>query len=290
MSKANTINFKIALIVTIFCLLTGYPAAANISLSTEVSQSQIPFESNDTLSVILSWSGPPFAYQIDQFPQPDLEKFMVMGSSSSVSSRADSTQEGGEITTRIMRYVLQPIDYGTGVIHPMTIKATNKATGEVQDLMTGKITVAIDKPIPRKVDNSSSSKYLVIIAVITVFGGGIGIILIRRRKQRSGRAEPDLKYVDRLDEIKKDTASDNKLFYARLYRLLVDYLDKEQGLPLSGKTGQEVLDSLNGLEDEDKFMSWLNQALEIKYRPNSPTSGEVEATYQDVLTYLKEKA
>jgi len=289
MSKTDILSLKMAFALVVFCL-PSWLSAADISLSAKVSQSQIPFETCDTLSVILSWSGPPFAYQIDQFPQPILEKFKVLGSSSTVSSRPDSTLPESEVTTRIMQYVLEPVDYGTGVIHPLTIKATDRATGKVHDLLTGKITVDIAKPIPREKGNSSSTSFILIIATVVVVGGGLGWVFFIRHKKGIEKAAPDLRYVDRLEEIKKDTVADNKLFYARLYRLLIDYLEKEQSLPFSGKTGQEVINALKEHEDKTEIKAWLNQALEIKYRPDTPSSSEVEDVYQAVLAYLKEKA
>ena len=80
--------------------------------------------------------------------------------------------------------------------------------------------------------------------------------------------------------------------YSRLYRLLLQYLEKERGLAVSGKTGEEVLSIVSGMSSNEErlaFSQWLQKALEEKYLPDMPSSGEVENSYNSVRRFFESK-
>jgi hypothetical protein len=86
--------------------------------------------------------------------------------------------------------------------------------------------------------------------------------------------------------------ADRKLFYSRLFRLLVLYLEKEKKMTLSGKTGEEIIDVLgqnDGDTDTPQILTWLAKVQKEKYLPEAPSSGVVEATYQEVRQFLESK-
>lgn len=266
-------------------------AADGISISAEISSASIAFEAKDTLTVSLSWEGEPFLYQIDDFPMPVLEKLEILGSSSSVSSSVDSTIEAGEITTRTFRYILQPTDFGTGVVSPLSLTAKNRVTGEAHDLKTGRLTIEIAKPVPQIDAESGSATLYIILAVVIVVGGAVAF-MFARRKSPVEEIPADLGYLESLREIKKETVADKKLFFSRLYRLIMAYLEKELGLEVSGKTGDEVAHILESLEDgpeKANLTLWINQAQKVKYRPDEPLAGEVENTYNAVYQFFESK-
>jgi len=277
----------------VLATLTAAPVAAagEISISAEISSASIAFEAKDTLTVRLTWEGEPFLYQVDDFPMPALEKMEILGSSSSVASSADSTLAAGEITTRTFRYILQPNDFGTGVVSPLNLTAKNRVSGEAHELKTGRLTVEIAKPVPKADPQSGHSTLFIILAVVVVAVGTAAFIIIRR-KPRAEEAPADLSYLESLKEIKKETISDKKLFYSRLYRLLLAYLEKERGLEVSGKTGAEVGRIIESLEDgpeKANLTLWINLAQKVKYRPEEPSAGDVENTYNAVYQFFENK-
>lgn len=272
--------------------LPALSAAGEIGISAEITSASIAFEDKDTLIVSLTWQGEPFLYQVDQFPMPTLEKLEILGSSSSVSTAADSTVEAGEITTRIFRYILKPTDFGTGVIDPLDITAKNRITEEMRELKTGRLTVEIAKPVPRPEIESDNIGLYILLAVVVVVGGVLAFVLVGRRRHRPEETPADRRYLGMLEEIKKETVADRKLFYSRLYRLLLAFLEKERGLDVSGKTGDEVIETVGGLEDDAEKASiirWLTQAQTIKYRPDVPSAGDVENSYTAVYRFLESK-
>ncbi len=281
------------ILFTVLLPFTG-AAAGNISISAEVTGASIPFEGRDTIIVRLAWEGEPFLYQVDDFPMPELEKFKILGSSSSVASSADSVVPSGQATMRTYKYVLEPTDFGTGVIKPLNLTATNRVTEEKHNLQTGRLTVEIARPTPKPDKESLISGIIIFIAAaVIIIVGAAAIIIIRKRKPGAGK-EPDVgrRYLEALEEIKKETIADGKLFYSRLYRLLVQYLEKECGAKLSGCTGEEVLREVELLDNESeraKLSGWLDKALKVKFKPEELSSGEIEDTYNAVHKFFESR-
>ena len=276
------------------CLQSTVTKAADISISAEISRSTMAFEEKDTLTVNLIWEGEPFLFQVDSFPMPALEKFEILGSSSSVSTAADTRGPGVEVTTRTFRYILQPIDFGTGIINPLNLTAKNRVTGESHDLKTGRLMVEIAKPIPRpKAESGKTTVISIVLAAAFVAAGAAAAVVLFRKRRRKPEPQEDRSYLDSLADIKKETVADRKLFYSRVYRLLLSYLEKERGLDVSGKTGEEVIEIVGGLEDDSEkagMVRWLNEAQKVKYQPNTPSPGDVENSYNALCVFFENKA
>lgn len=284
------------LIVVAFIVLSSVAAeAGEISISAEVALARIPFDGRDTLTVRLVWEGESSAYQIDDFPMPVLEKLKILGSSTSVSSAKDSTVAGGERTTRTYSYILEPTDFGTGIVRPMALIAKNRSTRAEHSLHTGRLTIEIAKPVATSEKSGNSFGFLVMLGGIIVVLSVTGFVLFRRKKS-PGEAVDERRdgnrYYDRLLEIKKETVADGKRFYSRVYRLLLQYLEKECRLEISGKTGEQVLEIVGGKvaeEDRVHLMHFLNEALEVKYRPQEPTPGDIADTYNALRSFFERK-
>ncbi len=296
----TTTIMQLRRISLLILLLTGLALPAvcyaddGISISTEISKAAIPYEGKDTLTVSLTWAGEPFLYQIDDFPMPSLEKLQILGSSTSVSSAGDSTVESGTTTTRTYRYILQPTDYGTGVIEPLDITAKNRVSNESHELKTGRLTIEIAKPVPVEPQGSGGLGIIILaIALVMIFGAGAAIFVRVRRKQRESlNVVVDGHYCEALEAIKKEAVADRKLFYSRVYRLLLNFLEKERSLDVSGKTGEEIVATVQGIEDETErrhITQWLRQAQKIKYQPESPSPGDVENSYDEIHKFFENK-
>jgi hypothetical protein len=203
-----------------------------------------------------------------------------LGSSSQVTSRPEPSRPEGEVTIRTFRYILSPTDYGTGVISPLNLTATNRITNEKQEMKTGRLTVEIAKPLPLEKKSSSTMAGVVVVAVFMM---GVGGYMVMRRRaalsHAAGQIPREKPYIEALADIKKETVADGKLFYSRLYRLLLQFLEKERRVAVSGKTGEEVLALVGRMDDEPEkaaLSGWLARALEVKYRPDPPPPAEIE--------------
>lgn len=268
--------------------------AFGIGISAEIDKRQIPFEETVLLTVTVSWEGEQFLYQFDAFPMPELEMLEILSTSSSSSTRigtADKTEE----TVQTYTYKLAPSNYGQGAIMPIKIVARHRETGTEYPLLTGRLEVTIDRPKPKEIETSDSGAlWWVIIIVVVVTGGATAAIIILKRKSRKAEHEkvPEQEYIDELTNIKRETVSDGKLFYSRLFRLLVRYLEAELDLSVSGKTGDEILAVVKELKNEETKLSlivWLEKINRVKYSPSTPPAGDVEEMYSAVRYYLENK-
>ncbi len=277
-----------------FCLVLSISGveAKNIELSAEVSSVAIAFENTDTLTVRLSWQGEPYLYELDAYPTPTLQKLEAAGSATSISSGRND--DGDEITTRIYTYYLKPIDYGTGVIEPIVITAQNRETGESHTLETGRITVEIDKPIPKPTRTRPQDIIIGILLAVVVLGcGGLIWAVSGPRRREDTEKDTQRPLINELEQIRRETVSEGKQFYSRLYRLLIRYLETEHSLHLAGKTGQEVLEAIAELDDSEekvKLTSWIEKCQDVKFQPISPTSEQIESTYIAVISFFEQKA
>jgi hypothetical protein len=285
-----------AIFGTILLVLFSVSAySGNIGISAEISNGTLAFEQKDTLIVRLTWEGKPSLYQIDNFPMPELDKFQILGSSSTVLATPGDSLSNQELTTRKFVYILEPTDYGTGIIHALSLNATNTVTGEVQPLQTSQLMVEIAKPVPKEeLEESDFTVLLIIIASVLIIGiAVITYINIKRSKERDATARvEDRFYIDSMEEIKRDTVADKKLFYSRTYRLLINYLEKELNLEVSSKTGEEIIANAQELDDsEDKtsLIAWLELIQKEKYSPVSPSPGEIEELYQKIYRFFENK-
>lgn len=293
MVRNNNSSIVFSAILIVLFSVSAY--SANIGISAEISSGAIAFEQKDTLIVRLTWEGEPSLYQIDNFPMPELEKFQILGSSSTVLATPGDSISSQELTTRKFVYILEPTDYGTGIIHALSLNATNTITSEVQALQTSQLMVEIAKPVPKEeIEESDYTVLLIVIAVVLI----IAIVIItriniKRAKQRDAEAKvEDRFYINSLEEIKRDTVADKKLFYSRTYRLLINYLEKELSLEVSSKTGEEIIANAQQLDDSEgktSLIAWLELMQKEKYSPVSPSPGEVEELYQKIYRFFENK-
>lgn len=282
-------------ILFLLCLAIVDVAAADgtdLGLSAEISSATMPFEGRDTLVLSLSWQGEPFKYVLADLPIPSLENLQVLGSSSTVASSVDSTT-GQEVTTRKYSYVLGATDFGTGVIDPMDVTVKNRLTGEDHKLSTGRLTIEIAKPVPLEDKGGISGvMYFAIPLVIFLIGALIFFLVQARRKAAAPVKEEAGQYPEQLEEIRRETIADAKLFYARIYRLLVKYVEQRHGLTLSGSTGEQVIAQISELDsepDRERIAGWLKLALEKKFNPTAAHDTQAEDTYRQVKIFFEQK-
>ncbi|MFH1699934.1 MAG: hypothetical protein ABIE07_05030 [Candidatus Zixiibacteriota bacterium] len=290
------ISNKAAIFGGIFIMiLSGWAYSGNIGISAEISNGTVAFEQKDTLVIRLTWEGEPSLYQIDNFPMPELDKFQILGSSSTLLATQADSSSNQEVTTRKFVYILEPTDYGTGIIHPLSLNATNAVTGDVQLMQTSQMMVDIAKPIPKEEkEETDNTVLLIVIAAVLIIGiGVVTYFYIKRSKQREAEAGfEDRFFVQSMEEIKKDTVADKKLFYSRTYRLLIKYLEKELNLEVSSKTSEEIIANVQKLDDSENktsLIAWLELLQKEKYSPVSPSPGEVEELYQKIFRFFENK-
>ncbi len=297
--EMNLRKYKRIIWVSLILLVIGSGTDAyGIGISAEIDKQQISFDETVLLTISISWEGEQFLYKFDDFPMPELDKLELLSTSSSSSTRIGDDGKTEE-TVLTYSYKLSPSNYGAGAVLPLELVARHRETGLDYPLETGRLAVSIDKPQPKMIETTESGAIWWVILVVVIVGSGatVALILIKQRSKRADRAVPaGQEYINDLENIKRETVSDGKLFYSRLFRLLVRYLESELHLSVAGKTGEEILAIIRGLENDNEneniklsYIVWLEKINRVKYSPSTPPVGDIEEMYNAVRKFLENK-
>ena len=282
---------KTALIIlSLPLLLPATPVSADeISLSGGVDKTDVAFEDSLTLAVEIRWVGDISSYSFGLLPLPETENLQVVGTSSAISS---STEEDRDITTRTFKYTLRPTGSGTGIIEPIVLNYVAWPDSIPGELTTQQFKIVIAAPVPIEEGGGMSAAAIVILAAFVVLAAAVGIVLWRRRLPK---AEPvrtsEEKFLNEFAAVKNDAQSDRKLFFTKLYKLLVDYLSGEYKLDVTGKTTHLILERLNELdipqERKKRIAAWLEQADKEKFAPGGGSPGDVLRLMTEIENFFE---
>lgn len=250
--------------------------ARGISVSQSVDRTETPFESPVTLEVVLRWEGPQSAYLFDKPLNPTLDRLKVTGFVSSISS---SDSPDGEVTTKRFTFTLHPTRSGIGSIEPIVISYLSWPDSLPGELMTEPMTVRIAEPLPleKKTDGGfpwwpAALPVVVVLVIVLVVRRG------RRRQPTPTIVTPRERFLERLTDLKKEAGSDLKTFQARLYGLLVEFLQSQYGVDFGEETEEELTAAVEStsLSEGRKaaLKEWLIAARRDKFRPVVAAPGE----------------
>lgn len=284
-SKKYHLNFC----VIIISLLASPVFGEEISLSSRVDKTDIPFEGSVNLALEVKWQGDITSYSFEIFPLPETENLKVVGTSSAISS---GEEDGREITTRTFKYTLEPTEPGIGTIEPIVLRYISWPDSIPGELSTQGFKILIADPLPP----SEESQFHVSVLIV-VFAAGLiaAILIVVVRKRRAGTAEPEKSsekaFLDELEVVKKESHGDRKLFFTQFYKLLSAYLESKYELALGGKTTQVILEELERLEvpidRREKITGWLALAEKEKFAPGGGTPGDIIRLINEVESFLQ---
>jgi len=273
--------------------LRGNAQDSEISFSAELSKADIKFEETTDLNITVKWWGDKSRYIFEAFPLPETQNLLVQGTSTAISS---GTEEGKQYVSRTYKYTFKPTDAGVGAIEPITLKYIEMPDSVPGQLTTQRFQVLIAAPkIVPKEDESTSNLFFIIGGIILLGAVVVIIIFIRagNNKPKDIKKSPEETYLDELAEIKKETGTERKLFYSRLYKLLVGYIAEKYEIGTIGRTTQDIAEDLENsdieIEHKEKLKAWLILADKEKYAPHAGEPGdtirlttEMEKYFQDM--------
>jgi hypothetical protein len=211
-----------------------------IGLSANLTKADIDFKESVKLNLIVEWEGTMANYLFEPFPLPETENLIVMGTSSKVSS-AHGVE--GEITRREFEYTLQPTQGGTGIIQPIVLKYISLPDSIPGELMTQQFKLNIAEP---EIQTPSPVALMAVGGLII-----IAMVFFRKRPQKPPEKSSEEIFVAELQEIKKLSQSDRKSFFAKLYKLLSDYIYMKFSINTIGKSAKDI--SLEILETTRRY-------------------------------------
>ena len=252
--------------------------ADGISVSQSIDASDIPYEGEAHFEVVITWNGPQSAYLFDQPLRPQFTRLKGQKFSSSIGSVGVGPEE---VTTKRYSYTLKPVESGVGRIEPITIPYLAWPDSVPGQLITEAMTINIAAPVPVEESGGLGLAGIIIIIIIVAALGLGGWWFVRQRAKR--RAKPVVKspaeiFLERLEELKNDSAGDLKQFQTGLYRHLLDFLRERYGLRPEGESVKIVVEALNEVRIPDnqreKLAAWLERAEKEKFTPVTSAPGE----------------
>lgn len=282
-------------------MLVSFPAAAGkISLSAGIDKNDIRYEDSLTLSLEIRWEGKVGDYRFELLPLPTTHNLKLLGTSSAVSS---DVVDGIDITSRSFKYTLQPTKGGTGIIEPLVLKYISLPDSLPGELSSQQFQILIREPVPvESAEGGRLSLLLWAIPVLLVISAA-AVITVRRRKRTQNlptKSAEEL-LLEALSTAKKESLSERKLFFTRLFSILSHYLDSKLGLKTAGRTASEIVNDLAESPIPEvmkaKIAAWLTQAEKEKYAPLPGEPGdmlrlvtEIENLFEQIMNKDKAEA
>ena len=282
-----TVN-RLIIILTCLLFLAVVEGATgeDLSLSARLDKTEIEFDETVTLVLEIRWTGTIADYRFGILPLPETEHLAVKGSSSAISSEE---HDGQDITSRTFRYEFKPTKGGIGRILPITLEYVTLPDSIPGQLTTQEYTVRIAQPVQINKPSGLAWYYYVIIAVIVVGAVIVVMLIIKKgRKPITPETTPERALLEKLAGIREEGQTDRKIFYTRLYKLLIDYIGRKHGIAVVGGMTPDVIAAMDEkdipLGEKEKLAGWLTLADREKFAPGG---GETIRLITEIENYMQ---
>ncbi len=268
-----------------------------IELEAWVDRSELPFNEELTLSVQASWEGEQSRFRVTPIAPPECENFEILGSSSVNETKM---VEGETRSTKTFEFALKPTQTGTGRIGSVLFSYVDNVTEDSSSLSTQPISVTINPPIEKREPNY---KVFLIIAIVLIF---VYVIYSARRKAKSikipDRTEEEVKIQEKtLEETTLETLdglspliSEGKAdqFSSKVYKLVTNYLEEKYHVFTTGKTTNDIIDSLSPLSLPDEQIILMRDALStcdlVKFAKEGVEKERCKEIFDKVKKFLEQ--
>jgi hypothetical protein len=270
---------------------------AKIQLEASVDRPELPFNEKLTLSVQASWDGEQDRFKITPIASPECENFEILGSSSANETKR---VEGKEKSAKTFEFILKPTETGTGRIGSVLFSYVDNVTGDSSSLSTQPINVKINPPIEKKVPNY---KVFLLIAIALIF---IYVLYSAKRKAKrieiSDQAKEKVKIPEKTLEEKtlenlsllSPLISEGKAdeFSSKVYRLITNYLEEKYHIFTTGKTTNNIIDSLSSLNLPEEQINLLKEIMStcdlVKFAKEEVEKQRCEGISNKVKEFLEQ--
>ena len=266
-----------------------------IKVSTFVDSKEIPQNRTLTFTVEISWSGNLDRYEIENFDNPVVRNFEIIGT-------ASSNKVGGGITpkaVKIYEFTLRPTELGMGYIENMVINYTDVALNQKQRLVTNRLDVKVIDPVSEP--GEINVGLIILVSVLIIICGGIVAILVIRKKRKNLVAQEqeqerlpleeqyllDLKNMIKLNDADLDISQS----FSQLSRLYRKYLAEKFEVTALGITTEEAVQRLNEISSDERFINSSKEILTncdlAKFSGGSANKSELERIYTLIESNLE---
>ena len=243
----------------------------------------------------IQWSGNLSQFEIEDFENPVVTNFDVVGTSS--SNRVGEVN-GETVAVKEYAFTLQPKSFGMGYIEGVIIKYRDTNTGESSRLITNRLEVKVIDPVPEP--GELRFPIFWIIGALVVILVGVFLFLYLRKKQEERRRREEMENITPLEEtylaelknsfdIKSTEVSINETI-AGVSRLFRRYLAEKYDIIALEATTDEVMTSLQEKEVEERILKDASEILKtsdvVKFSGGSGDKAELQRIYtliEDIL-------
>lgn len=268
-----------------------------IKLEAWVDRPELPFNEKLILTVQASWDGKQDRFKITPIAPPECENFEILGSSSVNESKM---VEGKTKSTKTFEFILKPTETGTGRIGSVLLSYVDNVTEDSSSLSTQPISVKMNPPIEKKAPNY---KIFLIIAIVLIL---IYVIYSAKRKTKrikiTDQTKEEVKITEKTIEEKtletlyvlSPLISEGKVdeFSSKVYKLITNYLEERYHIFTTGKTTNDIIDSLSPLNLSEEQITLLKDIMStcdlIKFAKEMVEKERCEEIFNKVKKLLEQ--
>lgn len=268
-----------------------------IQLEASVDRPALPFHEKLTLTVKASWDGEQNRFKITPITPPECENFEILGSSSVNETKM---VEGKTKSFKTFEFILKPTQTGSGRIGSLLFSYVDNVTGDSSSLSTQPISVKINPPIEKKAPNY---KIFLIIAIVLIL---IYVVYSAKRKTKrikiTDQTAEEAKIVEKTIEERNlgmlsafsFLISEGKTyeFSSKVYKLITNYLEEKYHIFTTGKTTQDIIESLSTLNLREDQITLLKDILStcdpVKFAKEMVEKERCEETFSKVKKFLEQ--
>jgi hypothetical protein len=270
---------------------------AKIQLEASVDRPELPFNEKLILTVQASWNGEQDRFKITPITPPQCENFEILGSSSVNETKM---VEGKARSTKTFEFILKPIQTGTGRIGSVLFSYVDNVTQDSSSLSTQPLSVKIIPPVEKK---TSNYKILLIIAIALIF---IYVVYSAKRKTKrikiGDQTKEEVKIEEKTLEEKtlenlsafSSLISEGKTdeFSSKVYRLVTNYLEEKYHIFTTGKTTNDIIESLSTTDLPEEQVALLKEIMSdcdlVKFAKEMVEEDRCEEVSNKVKKFLEQ--
>ncbi len=293
---------KSFIIICIFASLVYSQGAidtlrSEIRLRTYIEKENVPLNREVVYHIELRWPGDLSKYKISEILEPTVTNLATRGSGSSNKVRTEP--DGSMISIKQITFYFRPMEIGMAYIDGVTIRYQDTHTQRNESLISSRIGVKIEEPLPEPSQNNTLSGILGFVLLLAVVLIAVYFYMRYRKKQHEAR-EKELSEIKETVEEKylrllKDTIhfnTDNvKDGMSDLTHLMNGYLSEKYHLPVSNLSDEDLFEVLNEKELPEESRSRIKdfylKANLVKFAGEAVEDAEFHRLYDTVELVLE---
>ncbi len=236
-----------------------------IQLNTYVDKSEVPLNRPVIFHVQLSWTGNLNRYQIEPVSLPVLTNLLLEGSGS--ENRLEPLANGNFKATKSITYRFKPLEMGMAYIDGVTIRYTDRRSGEENQLTSQRVMVEISEPVAEPGEGPYRSvAYVVLLIIFFTVIAYFMVKYFRKRREARRSPEPVLPaaelFLNRLAQEVDPRGTNLGEMTAKLSRIFREYLQEAFHIQARESSTREILEQLQTVELDESDRKNLTTVFE----------------------------